>query len=765
MTHTLISDILRQIKQSGEFSASGTIDTALPGLYIEGVGDISLPLPPAQAEAIITHCEQAPYGRGEETIVDTSVRNVWQLSPNQVELRNPSWEKAIQKACGEISKTLGLGKDALHATLYKALLYRTGCFFLPHRDTEKERNMCATLVVCLPSAHTGGELIISHGTQSHTYSFAGMHFQPEYVAFYADCLHEVKPVLSGYRFCLVYNLCVTRKRHQPAFEDYLQTKKQLEAELTKWSHSPGDPPILAYVLDHAYTQENLSLTNLKNKDFVHASALLEAAATSGCRASLCLVSYYEHGYGEYSGGYHHWDEDEECDEDNYTEYEISETGIYAHHLVDQEASTFPLEHLTLTEEQLIAEIPLTDGPGRESSISEATGNAGATRELWYTRAAVIFWPEKYDAEVAAESDARFAFGYLMQWISRGGLHNPQERPQLLKYARRILEDREHTSLMPVRDITSIFCETGDLELVKLHYHLYFSSSPSPLYTYSHSSDRNQCLSMLIDRFSFASLRAEIEQAIADRHKESPSYDALSWLCSLMDKKGSEIVKKPVVHYLEKCLEQSSQLINSASIEQLCTLMDTVSRLGTAEHVATLLKGFEGCSTGFLHNRYGPALNHALDREPESTDKKKTHRPSYLKPFLEDFCRQANHHYPQPPQPYPDLIRPGQLRCDCKLCQATNLFAKDPNSFSCEFSKQLKRDLVHLEESIKKAKIDLTLTTLPRPLPPSQASSLKQTTSTAKPSRYLRISTDGAANFVSEMAHKPISRGAASAAPT
>ena len=48
--------------------------------------------------------------------------------------------------------------------------------------------MFATFVVNLPSAHEGGELIISHAGQSQRYSFADSSlFAPRFVAFYADC--------------------------------------------------------------------------------------------------------------------------------------------------------------------------------------------------------------------------------------------------------------------------------------------------------------------------------------------------------------------------------------------------------------------------------------------------------------------------------------------------------------------------------------------------------------------------------------------------
>ena len=77
-------------------------------------------------------------------------------------------------------------------------------FFLPHQDSEKDDAMVGTLVVSLRSAHTGGELVVEHGGESVTYRVPREELS--FVAFYADCRHEVKPVKSGYRVTLTFNL-------------------------------------------------------------------------------------------------------------------------------------------------------------------------------------------------------------------------------------------------------------------------------------------------------------------------------------------------------------------------------------------------------------------------------------------------------------------------------------------------------------------------------------------------------------------------------
>ena len=66
-----------------------------------------------------------------------------------------------------------------------------GKILLPHQDSEKDDAMVGTLVVSLPSAHTGGELVVEHGGESVTYRAPKEELS--FVAFYADCRHQVRP--------------------------------------------------------------------------------------------------------------------------------------------------------------------------------------------------------------------------------------------------------------------------------------------------------------------------------------------------------------------------------------------------------------------------------------------------------------------------------------------------------------------------------------------------------------------------------------------
>ena len=67
--------------------------------------------------------------------------------------------------------------------------------------------MFGTLVVCLPSEHTGGEVHLKHNQDQRLLSTAEFSAHDlSALAWYYDVQHEIKPVLSVYRLVLTYNL-------------------------------------------------------------------------------------------------------------------------------------------------------------------------------------------------------------------------------------------------------------------------------------------------------------------------------------------------------------------------------------------------------------------------------------------------------------------------------------------------------------------------------------------------------------------------------
>lgn len=52
---------------------------AYPDITVAGVGRLALPLTQQQADSLKAVAEQAPHGRGQSTVVDTAVRDAYQV--------------------------------------------------------------------------------------------------------------------------------------------------------------------------------------------------------------------------------------------------------------------------------------------------------------------------------------------------------------------------------------------------------------------------------------------------------------------------------------------------------------------------------------------------------------------------------------------------------------------------------------------------------------------------------------------------------------
>jgi hypothetical protein len=135
---TRLLSALDTITSSGKFAAFERLDTFVdPELFVPSVGNIELPLEEQTARSLIHACHRAPFGKGEETIIDTSVRKTWELNGDQFELRNPSWGNYIKQIAQFAIKELGFTKDdmwGIRAERYKLLLYEKGAMFKVHKE-------------------------------------------------------------------------------------------------------------------------------------------------------------------------------------------------------------------------------------------------------------------------------------------------------------------------------------------------------------------------------------------------------------------------------------------------------------------------------------------------------------------------------------------------------------------------------------------------------------------------------------------------------
>ena len=277
--------ILQSIEaSSGSFCTSGVCqpEMTVPGLLVDGIGPIAVPLTDTTAKALVERCEKAPFGKGSEKIVDVEYRNTWQLPPQAVQTTHPSWSTYVKHLAAKACEELGVARSqSIKANFYKMLVYEEGGFFKIHRDSEKENGMFGTLVVVLPSDFDGGELVIKHlgKTQRIKQDDANVApFSSQYLAFYADCEHELLPVTRGHRLCLVYNLvkdCGSSPK--PSSTECHAKLPELKAAASAWGENFCGRK-LVIMAEHLYTPSGRN--SLKGKDAV-LRELLELGLEAG----------------------------------------------------------------------------------------------------------------------------------------------------------------------------------------------------------------------------------------------------------------------------------------------------------------------------------------------------------------------------------------------------------------------------------------------------------------------------------------------------
>ncbi len=125
------------ILASGSFATHGSYDSFVPpGLSIQSIGQVRLPLTQDDARSLVDASCQAPFGKGAETVVDKSVRNTWEISSEQIKFLNPAWQSCLDHVVGKAAFGLGIvgGAANVRAELYKMLLYETGAMFKEHQE-------------------------------------------------------------------------------------------------------------------------------------------------------------------------------------------------------------------------------------------------------------------------------------------------------------------------------------------------------------------------------------------------------------------------------------------------------------------------------------------------------------------------------------------------------------------------------------------------------------------------------------------------------
>ncbi|ETI24626.1 hypothetical protein G647_03995 [Cladophialophora carrionii CBS 160.54] len=464
-----ISDVLSNAHGPSAFACGGALENAQnPGLYLEDHGMIGLPLSQHDAQTIISKSQQSPFGKGSQTIVDTSIRKSWQLDPAQFTIRNPQWQQAIDNVARKIHRELALDiePDNFSAELYKLLLYEPGAFFKPHKDSEKAPGMFGTLAICLPSAHEGGELILTFNGETKSIETApNSGFAMSYAAWYADVLHEVKPVTAGYRLVLTYNLI----RHgapqggQVTPAKSFEEKYNLIAALTKYNEYLQQfddlPNFLVYRLQHQYTQASLRADLLKGADLGQLQCLKQVADELGFELYLANmekeITKTDDGYDDRRYGYYDDEEEDEQDDEEEEEREEGEEeeeeisrSITLTYIADLAGSrmdhpvNFAERGLEVDEENIVDSTDEDEEEPDDEEHSGYTGNEGCTATFRYRNTVMVIVPPARKVEFLYECDRRnLRVTALLRDLRQKAENDPQANEDLMKVCELVLANK------------------------------------------------------------------------------------------------------------------------------------------------------------------------------------------------------------------------------------------------------------------------------------------------------------------------------------
>ena len=250
-----------------------------------------------------------------------------------------------------------------------------------------------------------------------------------FAAFYADCVHEVRPVVSGYRVTLVYNLRFLGKKCPLEAPDYRAEQARVAELLRDWGRAEDAPDKVVLPLEHAYTPAELSFAALKGADAGIASVLASAAAQADCDLHLALVSIEESGAAEYTGHYGRgrWSRGGE-DEEEFEAGEVFDRSLTLSEWRRPDGSQPGFRDFPFTDEELCPPDAFEDLTPDEEYFQEATGNEGASFERTYRRAGLILWPRSRRLAVLNQAGLGATLPHLenltARWEASGKVSEP-----------------------------------------------------------------------------------------------------------------------------------------------------------------------------------------------------------------------------------------------------------------------------------------------------------------------------------------------------
>jgi hypothetical protein len=367
---------------------------------------VKVPIAPKQVRELIEHARPAKYGLKDKTLYNPTVRNVWEITAEDINIVSENWAGVLGNALEDLGFELNIPKgSSLEPHLHNMVIYGPGQFFAAHQDSEKMPGMVATLVVLLPSNFRGGSLVVDHHGRKLNFG------RPKdntisLIAFYADCHHLVEPVTSGYRIALTYNLVMT----QPETVAPTNQEQDLIVALDQYfaksdadnprGYSRAIPKWFVFLLDHQYTSSSLSWSLLKGSDRHYVGKLLAAAEALNLEPYLALADIHESWEAESEDFYQrgrrrrdYSDDFNDVEDLKIIEGEQISDECTLNYWIDRAGRDVNFKAHYVTDSMLCWAKSTSKFDPFRSEYEGYQGNYGNTIDKWYHRAAIVLWPK------------------------------------------------------------------------------------------------------------------------------------------------------------------------------------------------------------------------------------------------------------------------------------------------------------------------------------------------------------------------------------
>ncbi|KAE8241643.1 hypothetical protein A4X13_0g7327 [Tilletia indica] len=262
------------------FSGKAECLPSLPGLFIEGIGHVALPiLSSFQAEAIAQVASPKDQTRSDA---------FEEVEASKVRFENPEWQRGVNRTIEMATSRLGLPHTTLSAQLCGLKLFRRSNTPTRQQGRREHPNHFCTLIIQLPSLREGGNVLV-HKLDNKSPKVYSLGDDEEKSARYgcsfalrdAEADFSITPIKHGYSLFLEYAVLWPNSASESTPIPRLNST--LKANVAQvLSRIAQEKQIIVQLLGQVYEgEESISQTNLKAKDLNLISILQEASDAMG----------------------------------------------------------------------------------------------------------------------------------------------------------------------------------------------------------------------------------------------------------------------------------------------------------------------------------------------------------------------------------------------------------------------------------------------------------------------------------------------------